>query len=227
MKAVILAAGRGMRLRPHTDRIPKPMLKVGNNPILFHTLSILPDEISEVFIIVGWLQDEIKNYFGNNFNGKKITYLSQEEPRGTFHALSLAKEFLDKPFIMISGDDIYSKKDITKIAQHESAILVHKAEHPERFGICKKGKEGLLCEIIEKPKEFIGDLANIGVYKLRPTIFKEEVILGGNNEQVLAPMIGNLAKKEKIWLSEATFWHPIGDVDDLNSAQSIDLTNIS
>lgn len=227
MKAVILAAGRGMRLRPHTDRIPKPMLKVGDNPILFHTLSILPDEVSEVFIIVGWLQDEIKNYFGNNFNGKKITYLPQDEPRGTFHALSLAKEYLEQPFLMISGDDLYSREDIRKVASHESAVLVHKAQHPERFGICKRSDNGLLCDIVEKPKEFIGDLANIGVYKLRPTIFDEDVVLGSTGEQVLAPMIGNLAKKENVWLSEATFWHPIADVNDLNAAQNIDLTNIS
>ncbi|HRY62692.1 MAG TPA: nucleotidyltransferase family protein [Candidatus Paceibacterota bacterium] len=227
MKAVILAAGRGIRLRPHTDQIPKPMLKVGGDPILFHTLSILPDEVSEVFIIVGWLQDEIKNYFGKEFKGKKITYLSQNEPKGTFHALSLAKDFLDEPFLMISGDDIYSKKDISEVSKKESAVLVHKTQNPERFGICKRGHDGLLCEIIEKPKEFVGDLANIGVYKLKPTIFKEDIVWGGNGEQVLAPMIGNLAKKEKIWLTEASFWHPIGDISDLNKAQTLDLTEVS
>lgn len=228
MKAVILAAGRGMRLRPHTDRIPKPMLKVGENPILVHTLSILPDAVSEIFIIVGWLQDEIKKYFGDNFNGKKITYLAQDAPLGTFHALSLAKEFLqDAPFLMVSGDDLYCKQDLEEMSSYESSVLVHRTKNPERFGICKEAEGKLLCEIVEKPQEFVGDLANIGVYKLRPTIFKEGVVLAPNGEQVLAPMIGNLAKKEKIWLTEATFWHPIGDINDLDSAQNIDLTVVS
>lgn len=228
MKAVILAAGRGMRLRPHTDRVPKPMLKVGDSPILFHTLSILPDEVSEIFIIVGWLQDEIKKYFGNNFRGKKITYVTQEKPLGTYHALSLAKNHLqDESFLMISGDDLYSREDIKRLSLCESSVLVHKTNKPERFGICEKADGNLLYEIIEKPKEFIGDLANTGAYKLRPTIFQEEVYFGPNGEQMITPMIGNLAKKEKICLTEATFWYPIGDVNDLNGAQELDLTKVS
>ncbi|HBM45909.1 MAG: glucose-1-phosphate thymidylyltransferase (strD) [Parcubacteria group bacterium GW2011_GWF2_38_76] len=224
MKALILAGGRGVRLRPETDQTPKPMLHVQNKPILEHTISMLPDIISEIFIVTGWLGSHIKDHFGNEFKNKKIFYLEQTEPKGTFHALSLGKDFLnEEPFLIISGDDLYSAIDLKNVCEKESAVLVHKTDNPERFGICKKGEDGFLHKIIEKPKEFVGNLANIGVYKLRPTIFEEEIVVGSSGEQVLAPMIGNLAQKEKIALVEATFWHPIADINDLDKAQNLDL----
>lgn len=226
-KCLILAGGRGVRLKPLTDTTPKPMLLIKNKPILDYTVSLLPDSVSEVYIVIGWLGDQIKSYFGTYFNGKKINYLEQLEPKGTFNAVNLGREFLkDDSFLVVSGDDLYSKKDILKVSEKESAILAKKTNRPEKFGICKKGEGETLCDIIEKPKDFVGDLANIGVYKLRPTIFEEKIILGQNGEELLAPMIGNLAKKEKINVVEASFWHPIADKDDLLAAQDLELSNI-
>lgn len=223
-KCLILAGGRGVRLRPLTDSTPKTMALFKGKPILEYTLSILPEEIVEVFIITGWLGDKIKNYFGGSYRGIKINYLQQDEPRGTFHALSLAKEFLkDESFLIISGDDIYSKKDIKEINQRESAVLAHKTSDPERFGICVIGGDGQLLDIKEKPKEFVGNLANIGVYKIRPTIFDEKIIVGKNNEQVLAPMIGSLAKKERVDVVQASFWYPVADMKDLEEIQGLEI----
>lgn len=225
-KCLILAGGRGVRLKPITDTVPKTMVRVGGRPILEHTLLMLPKEISEVYIVIGWLGHQIKDHFGDRFRNRRIIYLQQSEPKGTFHALNLGKEFLrDAPFLVVSGDDLYSGSDLEKICEKESAVLTRKTKNPNSFGICLKDRRGYLQEIIEKPNEFVGNLANIGVYKLRPTIFDENIILGANGEQVLAPMIGNLAKTEKISLVQASFWHPIADIGDLNKAQNLKIYN--
>lgn len=223
MKAVILAGGRGKRLRPLTDNIPKPMVSLRGVPLLEYTLSILPEEIRQIVIVVGYLPDKIRNYFGGSFAGRRIEYVYQREPKGTFNALSQAQDNLDEEdFLVVSGDDVYRAKDLKKIVltKHLS-ILVNKTNQPERFGICKVSEDGFLEDIVEKPITFCGDMANIGVYKLNHNIFKQPVILTSNGEEVLAPMIGTLSSCEKIELVRASFWHPIADMEDWNRAQGI------
>lgn len=224
MQAIILAAGRGVRLRPLTEHTPKPMVIFKDKPLLEYTLSILPDEIDHIFLIIGWLGHKIQNHFGESFVGKKIDYITQGEPKGTFHAIKCAKDFLsDDPFLIVSGDDIYGKEDLTKVVNSSSlSLLANHTEHPERFGICKVGENGYLSSIVEKPQTFCGSLANIGVYKLDKNIFDEPIAFGSNGEEILAPMVGTLASKTKIEIVPATLWHPIADLSDLARAQSLE-----
>ncbi len=224
MKAVILAAGRGRRLRPLTDTIPKPMATVNNKPILEYTLSILPKEVDSVIIVIGWLGYKIKNYFGQEYKNKKILYAQQQEPLGPYHALSVARGLLDQEsFLVVSGDDLYSKEDIAAVFLSPNlSILVKETNEPEQFGICITDQSGrYLKELIEKPKNYCGNMANIGVYKLDWSIFSEPLVYGQNGEHYLAPMIGNLAKKQKIDIVRASFWHPIADLNDLANAQKV------
>ena len=218
-----MAAGYGMRLRPLTEYTPKPMVIFKGKPLLEYTLSILPEEIDHILIIVGWLGHQIQNHFGESFAGRKIDYVTQGEPKGTFHAINCAKDFLNKEsFLIVSGDDVYSKEDLAKVASSPSlSLLANHTENPERFGICKLGEDGHLSSIVEKPKTFCGSLANIGVYKLNHEIFDEPVFIGPSGEEILAPMIGTLAPKTKIEVIPATLWHPIADLDDLARAQSV------
>ena len=223
MQAVILAAGRGTRLRPITEATPKPMVSFRGVPLLEYTLSILPRDVDHVIVVVGWLGHKIQNYFGKSFNGKKIDYVIQKEPLGTFHAVKQARHSLNSGvFLIVSGDDIYSRKDLQNMFESRHlSLLGKKTVNPERFGICKLDQNGYLESLVEKPKVFCGDLANIGVYKLDHSIFDEEVIIGPNGEELLAPMIGSLATKRKVEVIPATFWHPIADFDDWARAQKI------
>ncbi len=223
MKAVILAAGRGTRLQPLTETVPKPMVNFRGVPLLEYTLSILPDQINEIVLVVGWLGDKIRHYFGASFSGRRIKYVIQLEPRGTFHALSQAENILaGDDFLVVSGDDVYCAKDLAKVASSSSlCLLANKTRQPERFGICILDEGGFLLDIVEKPEVFCGDLANIGVYKLNHTIFKEPVSIGVSGEELLAPMIGSLASSQKIEIIQASFWHPIADLEDLKRAQKI------
>lgn len=225
MQAIILAAGRGMRLRPLTDTTPKPMVIFKERPLLEYTLSILPKEVDHILIVVGWLGHKIQSHFGESFDGRKIDYITQDEPKGTFHAIKCAKSFLsDGQFLVVSGDDVYGKEDLKKVACSSAlSVLANRTENPERFGICKVGEDGHLLSIVEKPETFCGNLANIGVYKLDHRIFDEPVMKGPNGEEILAPMIGALASKSKIEVIPATLWHPIADLADLERAQSLNI----
>jgi bifunctional UDP-N-acetylglucosamine pyrophosphorylase/glucosamine-1-phosphate N-acetyltransferase len=157
-------------------------------------------------------------YFGNNFGGIEISYAMQQKQLGTFDALLCAKKYLnDDPFLIVSGDDLYHKRDLAEVASSKlrNVVLAKQTATPERFGICSIGQHGFLTGIFEKPQIFCGDLANIGVYKLGKEIFDEEVIVAQNGEKYLAPMIGTLAKKHKVGIVKARFWHPIADLSDL------------
>src|SRR3989338_3796895 len=137
MQAVILAAGKGTRLRPLTFKTPKPMVLLNGKPILERTLHQLPKEIDEVIMVIGYLGNKIKKYFGSNFAGKRIKYVVQKEQLGTFHALKQAKKFLKNEFLILMADDIYSKKDLINLAKNEQAVLAREVSGPsEKFGVC-------------------------------------------------------------------------------------------
>jgi len=150
MQAVILAAGKGTRLRPLTLKIPKPLVSLNDRPILEHIINELPKEIDEVILVIGYLGDKIKKYFGSNFLGKKVKYMVQKEQRGTFHALKQAQKFLGGKFLVLMADDIYSKKDLVRLARSEQAVLVRAVRGPsEKFGVCLI-KNNRLLDIREK-----------------------------------------------------------------------------
>ena len=119
MKAVILCAGDGERLKPLTEKVPKPLILINNKPILSHILSSIPESISEVFIVIQEKHLELFNkFFSNckyNFN---IKFLFQDlNKKGTYFALMTAKSFLEKEnkFLVLNGDDIFLKEDIKEI----------------------------------------------------------------------------------------------------------------
>ncbi|MBI3632483.1 MAG: hypothetical protein HY225_03480 [Candidatus Vogelbacteria bacterium] len=173
--------------------------------------------------MIGWLGHKIEYYFGKRFAGRRIDYITQVVPKGTFHAIKMASNVLGGgEFLIVSGDDVYARDDLLKVVESDGlSLLANETISPERFGICKLDDYGYLESLVEKPKVFCGSLANIGVYKLNQKIFDEPVIIGPNGEQLLAPMIGTLASSHKISVIPATFWHPIADLNDLEMAQRI------
>ena len=107
MKAVVLAAGKSTRTYPLTLTRPKPLLEVANKPILQHNLESLSGLIDEVILVVGYRKEMIKERFGEEFNGIKLTYVEQKEQLGTGHALLHAEGYVSGRFLVLMGDDIY------------------------------------------------------------------------------------------------------------------------
>ncbi len=220
MQAIILAAGEGKRLRPLTDTVPKPMVMVEGRPILEYTLSILPKQIEEVIIVIGYRGEQIKSYFGDSFGRLKLTYVEQKNPKGTGDALRAASPYITSDtFLILQADDLYHPDDLENCIQSTSTILVKEAEHPERFGVCFVGENNRLEHIIEKPETPPTNLVNIGVYFLNNKILEMPEIFLPNGESNLVAQIGALAKQEPIQVIKARFWHPIGYPEDVQSAE--------
>jgi UDP-N-acetylglucosamine diphosphorylase / glucose-1-phosphate thymidylyltransferase / UDP-N-acetylgalactosamine diphosphorylase / glucosamine-1-phosphate N-acetyltransferase / galactosamine-1-phosphate N-acetyltransferase len=218
MQAVILAAGQGVRIGRITRTIPKPLLKVGKKPILEHTFSQLPDEIHEVIIVVGHLQEQIRKYFGRSFLGRQIRYIEQSEKLGTGHALFICKDFLEnKKFLVAMGDDLYLKKDMEKCLKYDLALLAQKIDTPERFGVLKIEND-ILKEIIESPKLGADNLVNCGLYVLDKRIFDYSLASIGNGEYGLPQTMVKMAKDHPIKIERANFWLSINTVQDLKRA---------
>lgn len=179
MKALVLAGGKGTRLRPITHTSAKQLVPIANKPILFYGFgSIAEAGIKEVGVIVGDTKDEIKAAVGDGTKwGIKVTYIEQKEPLGLAHAVKIAQDFIkDDDFVMYLGDNLL-KDGIASIVREfkknkaNAQILLAKVSHPEQFGVAElKGDKVIRLE--EKPKKPKSDLALVGVYLFDKNIFK-------------------------------------------------------
>lgn len=221
MQIVILAAGRGTRMKNLTDETPKPMLKIKGKPILAYKLEALPDEIDEVIFIVGYLGDQIKKYFGDFYAGKKILYVQQDKLNGSGGAIHLVKDFIESDFLVMNGDDLYLKKDIENVSKYEFAMLGLEINESDKFGVISLDENGSLKEIIEKGKIKDSALANIGLYKLNKKFFDYPLVEIGNGEFGLPQTLVLVAEDFQVHVEKTTSWFPIGNPDDLERAQEI------
>jgi len=183
MKAVVLAAGKGVRLRPLTDKIPKVMVEVKGKPLLGHVLARLVDAGIEGFeIIVGYKKEAIMEYFGNVFAGLPINYIAQEEQLGTAHAVALAEGRVQGNFIVVNGDVLVEGALFKKLMEGEGdplaegefdAIVVgRQVDDPWRYGVLVYEGD-VLKDIIEKPEygKQPGNIINAGIYRFNEKIF--------------------------------------------------------
>lgn len=222
MKAVILAAGEGVRMRPLTNDRPKPMVEVLGRPLLHHILDTLPDEIDEIVLVVGYLSDKIKNYFGEKFGRFKIQYVFQPEKLGTAHGLWLCKDFLGKEkFLMLYADDLQSKTDIKRCLAHPLSILAKEVEDPRRFGVIIADEKGTVLDLVEKPEFPVSKLASTGVKVLDGRVFSYPARKHENGEYYITDSLARLAKDHDIQVVRASFWFPIGYPEDIEKAERI------
>jgi len=174
MKAVILAAGEGSRMRPLTYNRPKVMLPIANKPILEHLLiEVVQAGIKEFIFIVGYHDEQVRDYFGSGDRwGISINYSTQRKPLGTADALKMVEGLVDGIFIMINGDIIAGRKDIKKLAKGNGNIMgVVKVEDTTDLGLVEI-KKGKVAHIYEKVVKSSSHLANTGLYLFTPDIFE-------------------------------------------------------
>ena len=179
MKAVVLAAGKGTRLRPLTDEKPKGMVEVDGKPILTHCLDKLIDLGAEEFVVVvGYMKEKIIQYYGDEYEGVSITYSHQREQKGLAHALLTVEDHIDDDFMLILGDNIFNAnlKDVVRRQQEDradAAFLVEEVpwEDASRYGVCDTNKYGEIVEVIEKPDDPPSNLVMTGFYTFTPAIF--------------------------------------------------------
>ncbi len=152
MRAIVLAAGEGVRLRPLTTYMPKVMLPVGNRPILEHIIIALKENnVRDITLVVGYHSNKVMQYFGDGSDfGVRISYALQRKQVGTVHALYQAR--MDDEFLLVYGDNMVSEECIGELIDTEvNTILGIRSNRPFRYGVIEK--EGMSrIEIMEKPK---------------------------------------------------------------------------
>ncbi len=185
MKAVILAAGRGKRLAPYTDAVPKPMVQVGGAPLLSHILGRLKAVgIRDVYLVVHYLAEKIEAHFGDGAGvGLRLTYLRQESPTGgTANALLMAEPFAgDAPFLMCWGDIVTDASEYRRVIDRfrsgdcDAAMIVNYVEDTSAGGAVYKEADGRVTRIVEKapPGTQTTPWNNGGIFVFSPDIFDD------------------------------------------------------
>lgn len=214
MKAVILAAGKGTRMGDLTKDTPKPLLTIKNKTLIQYKLDIIPSECNEIIIIIGYLGEKIRAYFGDQYNGKKITYV-YSEPLGTGYALWEARQNLSGKFLVMCGDDLYCRKDIENCTKYPFSILVSRNEIAQDGGKVVMNNDGYIEDIIEG-HHGIGEVVSTGLYFLNDSIFDLPLKkIHSSREEYGLPQTLMQMKWNKIHAVNATKWHQINTPRDL------------
>ncbi len=230
MKAVVLAAGLGTRMRPLTFTKPKFLLPVAGKPALDHVLLLLKNAgISEIGMVVGYGKEQIMERYGDGSELEvRLEYLHQRELLGTANALSLAEDFVSgENFLVMNGDTLVDQESLNLLLKRYEEmksdtafggiVTTIEVENPEQFGIVFLDGDKVT-EIVEKPREVKSNLANAGVYIFSPKIFdaikKTEKSERGEYE-LTASIQGLINEGRKIFAFPLNLWADIGMPWDL------------
>lgn len=211
-------------MAPLTDNTPKPMLKVLDKNLIEWKLEALPDSTDKIIMIVSYLREAIIEYFGDSWHGIPIVYVVQDPINGTGGGVALCEEHVDGKVLIVSGDDIYEKKDLEKLAQHDYAMLVYD-EGEEGFK--KKGqvveKDGLMVGINEGDIQtgIPSSLINAGAYVISPEYFDYPLVKWSPTEYGLPQTIAQLKDDHPIHIVRATEWIQITAPEDIAKAEKI------
>lgn len=225
MDAIILAAGKGTRLRPYTNATPKPLLDVQGRPILDWIIGALPP-VERLVVVVNYLSEQIEDYLAKQTHVKNWATVRQAEPRGTGDALMSCKSEMKADRVMVlNGDDLIGRADLAKLATVPMGILTHPVDTPESYGIVFRNDDGTLKQIAEKPKGLKPpQLANIGGYVFPRSVFDLTLPLSPRNEYEITDAVSQLAAKGAFHVVAAEYWLPIGTVEQWQAAQTADLS---
>ncbi|MCZ8523829.1 MULTISPECIES: sugar phosphate nucleotidyltransferase [Paenibacillus] len=179
MKAVIMAGGKGTRLRPLTCHVPKPMVPLAGRPCMEYMIELLlAHGIEDIAVTLQYLPDVIRDYFGDGQDhGVRIRYFEETVPLGTAGSVRNAREFLDESFIVISGDALTDFDLTAAVSFHKAkgalaTLVLTPAEHPLDYGVVMAGEDGRVLRFLEKPSwgEVFSDTVNTGIYILEPEV---------------------------------------------------------
>lgn len=186
MKIIVPMAGRGSRLRPHTLTVPKPLIPIAGKPIVHRLVEdiakVLDEEIDEIAFVIGEdfgekVETDLKDIAESL--GAKGTIYYQDKPLGTGHAIMCAQDSLEGPAVIAYADTLF-KADFTLDKDADAVIWVKQVKNPSAFGVVQLNEKREIVDLVEKPEEFVSDLAVIGIY-----YFKDVAVLKNELQTVL------------------------------------------
>lgn len=198
MKAIILAAGEGTRLRPLTYQMPKAMVTVGGKSLLEHNMDTLLPYVDEFIIVVKYKKESVINTIGNTYSGIPVRYQVQNDEKWTGAAIKWIQATGE--LVIVYADAIISTEDVDNIMKQPwFAVFWKKVPNPEKYGIFNIS-DGYIKEIIEKPQMYIWDLANFWFFKVNDDILKiiEDVQLSPRGEIEITDAINMFVKSNKM-----------------------------
>lgn len=220
MKALIFAAGKGMRLRPYTNDRPKPLIEVGGKPLLQHVFEALPEEIESTTVVVGYKGDMVREYLRDEFLGKKVSYVFQEEALGTGHALQLCRGSIKEKekFLVVYADNLYGKRDLERFVASGPGILVRQIPGAMQ-GVVTVDADDNITGIVEWPESPISDLVVTGVYLLDSRIWDYDSQKNNKGEYYINDMLRGFIRDHGMRAVRADFWMPVGTNEELVRAE--------
>jgi len=223
MKVMILTAGLGTRLRPHTYSKPKPLVSVAGKPVLAHIIDELLDiQIDELICVTGYLGDQIESYVRGRYT-MPLRFLVQKEMRGQADAIYLAKDSADGPMLVVFGDGLVGI-DKARLNAHpgEGIIYCQEVDDPSRFGVAVLDGDRIT-RLVEKPSTPVSKLAVVGFYyvpearRLMDAIaFMMEHNIQTKGEYYLADAVQIMIERGEVFHTEiVSMWRDCGTIDAL------------
>lgn len=231
MEAIVMAAGKGTRMRPLTLTTPKPLLPLQGQPLLHWTLTALRQIADRVLVVAHYLGDQVTAYMqAQTLFDDYAVVQQQPEPLGTGHALTCCQPYLHgESFLVLNGDDLYSLTALRALAGVPAGVLAVWKDDPTRYGVLVRRDDGTLARIHEKPAAGVYTppvLINTGAYKLNRAVFEHIPVLSERGEYEITDAIAFMANRGGMQVVEADFWMPIGYPQDLERAQALDMQAI-
>lgn len=229
MKAVIMAGGKGTRLRPLTSNQPKPMISIVNKPCMEHIVNLLKHHgFEEIVTTLGFMPEVIEDYFGDGSEwGVKIEHSIEEEPMGTAGSVKLAEDKLTERFVVVSGDALTDANLGKAVEFHEkngaeATLVLQQVDDPSEFGIVVVDDDGKVERFLEKPdpEEVFSYTANTGIYVLEPGIL-DDIPAGEEYDFAddLFPKLLDEGRPVYGYVTEKAYWEDIGNIDQYLDAQ--------
>lgn len=229
MDAILLAAGKGTRMRPLTNDTPKPLLQVQGKPIMAWTLGNLAPLVDRVIVVAKYLKPQIEAYMQTQTLVSDYVIVEQlPEPLGTGHAVQVCRPHLKSDtFFVLNGDDLFDGQALARMKTLDSpALLAVEREDGSKYGVVVQNDAGYLARLHEKPAPGTYPApvkVNIGAYKLTTQIFDYDIQPSARGEYELTDYLSYLATVRDVAVITTDFWQPVGNPDDLAYAQTIDI----
>jgi len=211
MQAVVLAAGEGTRMRPLTVNTPKPMLPVADRPLVAHTAdTAIAAGAKELIFVVGYEADAVREYFGDSYRGVPVSFAVQEEQLGTADAVDAASEYLDGPFAVLNGDNLYDEDSLTELFDAAPSIAAYRVPDPSNYGVLSTDGD-TVTDIIEKPPDPRTELANAGAYVF-PAQARDwlDVSMSDRGEREITDVVARVIEEQTVTAVEVDRWLDVG-----------------